>query len=160
LAFFSGLAGKISGLAGIGAYWCIYGSVRRIHLLQKRVAKFAWESREFLVGHQVASNQGAVGVRYSYIICSAVENEFRHIETVPFLQWSLHRYGRSYGDRRDTYRRPDEGEGYNVQRAEKDMVQPSWLISSVFQISFFWIFCCVDLEDLWLLNFLFSGSPL
>lgn len=71
---------------------------------------------------KVASNQGAVGVRYSYIICSAVENEFRHIETVPFLQWSLHRYGRSYGDRRDTYRRPDEGEGYNVQRAEKDMV--------------------------------------
>ena len=72
---------------------------------------------------QVASNQGAVGVRYSYIICSAAENEFRHVETIPFLQWSLHRYGRSYGDRRDTYRRPDEGEGYNVQRAEKDMVQ-------------------------------------
>ncbi|CAE7900748.1 bmt5, partial [Symbiodinium microadriaticum] len=71
---------------------------------------------------KVASNQGAVGVRYSYIICSAAENEFRHVETVPFLQWSLHRYGRSYGDRRDTYRRPDEGEGYNVQRAEKDMV--------------------------------------
>ncbi|CAK9066329.1 unnamed protein product [Durusdinium trenchii] len=71
---------------------------------------------------KVASNQGAVGVRYSYIICSAVENEFRHTETMPFLQWSLHRYGRSYGDRRDTYRRPDEGEGYNVQRAEKDMV--------------------------------------
>ncbi|CAJ1335820.1 unnamed protein product, partial [Effrenium voratum] len=72
---------------------------------------------------KVASNQGAVGVRYSYIICSASENEFRHVETIPFLQWSLHRYGRSYGDRRDTYRRPDEGEGYNVQRAEKDMVQ-------------------------------------
>lgn len=71
----------------------------------------------------MASNQGAVGVRYSYIICSAAENEFRHVETIPFLQWSLHRYGRSYGDRRDTYRRPDEGEGYNVQRAEKDMVQ-------------------------------------
>ncbi|CAE7262752.1 bmt5 [Symbiodinium pilosum] len=71
---------------------------------------------------KVASNQGAVGVRYSYIICSAAENEFRHVETVPFLQWSLHRYGRSYGDRRDTYRRPDEGEGYNVQRADKDMV--------------------------------------
>ena len=71
---------------------------------------------------KVASNQGAVGVRYSYIVCSAAENEFRHAETVPFHQWSLHRYGRAYGDRRDTYRRPDEGEGYNVQRAEKDMV--------------------------------------
>eukprot|EP00931_Biecheleriopsis_adriatica_P030468 TRINITY_DN17967_c1_g1_i1.p1 TRINITY_DN17967_c1_g1~~TRINITY_DN17967_c1_g1_i1.p1 ORF type:complete len:513 (-),score=109.57 TRINITY_DN17967_c1_g1_i1:82-1587(-) len=71
---------------------------------------------------KVASNQGAVGVRFSYIVCSAIENEFAHVETVPFLQWSLHRYGRSYGDRRDAYRRPDQGEGYNVQRAEKDMV--------------------------------------
>lgn len=71
---------------------------------------------------KVASNMGAVGVRYSYIVGSAVENEFAHVETVPFLEWSLHRYGRSYGDRRDAYKRPGQGEGYNVQRAEADMV--------------------------------------
>mmetsp|Transcript_83059 Transcript_83059/g.146731 ORF Transcript_83059/g.146731 Transcript_83059/m.146731 type:complete len:480 (-) Transcript_83059:113-1552(-) len=71
---------------------------------------------------KVASNMGAVGVRYSYITGGARENEFEHIETVPFMQWNLHRYGRSYGDRRDAYRRPDQGAGYNVQRAEKDMV--------------------------------------
>lgn len=71
---------------------------------------------------KVSSNMGAVGVRYSYIVESAVENEFMHVETVPFLEWRLHRYGRSYGDRRDAYKRPGEGQGYNVQRAEADMV--------------------------------------
>lgn len=71
---------------------------------------------------KVASNQGAVGVRWSYIVGSAVTNEFVHVETVPFLEWQLHRYGRSYGDRRDSYKRPGEGQGYNVQRAESDMV--------------------------------------
>jgi len=71
---------------------------------------------------KVSSNMGAVGVRYSYIIESAVENEFIHVETMPFLEWRLHRYGRSYGDRRDAYKRPGEGQGYNVQRAEADMV--------------------------------------
>ena len=71
---------------------------------------------------KVASNMGAVGVRFSYITGGADENEFRHTETVPFLQWNLHRYGRAYGDRRDSYRRPTDGEGYNVQRAERDMV--------------------------------------
>eukprot|EP00415_Alexandrium_ostenfeldii_P001270 UN1270 len=65
---------------------------------------------------------GAVGVRYSYIIESALENEFIHVETLPFLEWRLHRYGRSYGDRRDAYKRPGEGQGYNVQKAEADMV--------------------------------------
>jgi len=71
---------------------------------------------------KVASNSGAVGVRFSYIINSARDNEFVHVETIPFLQWQLHRYGRSYGDRRDTYKRPGEGEQYNSQRAESDMV--------------------------------------
>mmetsp|Transcript_37263 Transcript_37263/g.60050 ORF Transcript_37263/g.60050 Transcript_37263/m.60050 type:complete len:484 (-) Transcript_37263:30-1481(-) len=71
---------------------------------------------------KVASNMGAVGVRYSYIVGSAIENEFNHAETVPFLEWTLRRYGRAYGDRRDAYKRPDKGEGYNVQRAEGDMV--------------------------------------
>jgi len=71
---------------------------------------------------KVASNQGAVGVRYSYITGGARENEFDHVETVPFLQWSLHRYGRAYGDRRDAYRRPDKAENYNCQRADRDMV--------------------------------------
>jgi len=71
---------------------------------------------------KVASNSGAVGVRFSYIVNSAVENEFEHTETMPFLQWILHRYGRSYGDRRDTYKRPGDGEQYNAQRADSDMV--------------------------------------
>lgn len=71
---------------------------------------------------KVSSNMGAVGVRYSYIIGSAIENEFLHVETVPFLEWHLHRYGRSYGDRRDQYKRPGQGQGYNVQRAEADML--------------------------------------
>jgi len=73
---------------------------------------------------KVASNMGAVGVRYSYIVGSALENEFVHIETIPFLEWHLHRYGRSYGDRRDSYKRPDSqnNQSYNAQRAEADMV--------------------------------------
>jgi len=73
---------------------------------------------------KVASNMGAVGVRFSYIVNSAVSNEFIHVETMPFLEWHLHRYGRSYGDRRDTYKRPDaeNNQSYNSQRAESDMV--------------------------------------
>merc|ERR1719201_1963187 len=38
---------------------------------------------------KVSSNSGAVGVRYSFIIGSAVENEFVHVETMPFLELSL-----------------------------------------------------------------------
>lgn len=73
---------------------------------------------------KVSSNMGAVGVRYSYIISSAAENEFAHDETMPFLDWHLHRYGRSYGDKRDAYKRPDakNNQSYNAQRAEADMV--------------------------------------
>merc|ERR1712100_640723 len=73
---------------------------------------------------KVSSNKGAVGVRYSYIVGGATENEFVHVETMPFLEWHLHRYGRSYGDRRDTYKRPDSknNQSYNAQRAEADMV--------------------------------------
>eukprot|EP00931_Biecheleriopsis_adriatica_P043732 TRINITY_DN24988_c2_g1_i1.p1 TRINITY_DN24988_c2_g1~~TRINITY_DN24988_c2_g1_i1.p1 ORF type:complete len:520 (+),score=150.49 TRINITY_DN24988_c2_g1_i1:59-1618(+) len=71
---------------------------------------------------KVSSSKGAVGVRYSYIVGSAAENEFTHYETMPLLEWHLHRYGRSYGDKRDVYRRPEQGQGYNVQRAEADMV--------------------------------------
>merc|ERR1712232_75124 len=73
---------------------------------------------------KVASNMGAVGVRYSYIVGGAQENEFTHVETMPFKSWILHRYGRSYGDKRDAYRRPDsqKNEGYNAQMEDKDMV--------------------------------------
>jgi hypothetical protein len=73
---------------------------------------------------KVASNMGAVGVRYSYIVGGALENEFKHVETMPFLEWHLHRYGRSYGDKRDVYKRPDakNNQSYNAQRAEADMV--------------------------------------
>lgn len=73
---------------------------------------------------KVSSNMGATGVRYSYIVGPALENEFIHSETMPFLEWHLHRYGRSYGDRRDAYKRPDatNNQSYNAQRAEADMV--------------------------------------
>merc|ERR1711920_763137 len=73
---------------------------------------------------KVASNMGAVGVRYSYIVGSALENEFMHLETVPFLEWHLHRYGRSYGDRRDTFKRPDakNNQSYDSQAPQNDMV--------------------------------------
>merc|ERR1712203_1313986 len=73
---------------------------------------------------KVSSNSGACGVRYSYIVGSAVHNEFVHVETMPFLEWHLHRYGRSYGDKRDTYKRPDakNNQSYNAQRADTDMV--------------------------------------
>jgi len=73
---------------------------------------------------KVSSNSGAVGVRYSYVVDSALENEFLHVETMPFMEWQLHRYGRSYGDRRDTYKRPDakNNQSYNAQKAQADMV--------------------------------------
>jgi len=73
---------------------------------------------------KVSSNMGAVGVRYSYIVGSAIDNEFVHVETMPFLEWHLHRYGRSYGDKRDVYKRPDaqNNQSYNAQSAERDMV--------------------------------------
>jgi hypothetical protein len=73
---------------------------------------------------KVASNMGAVGVRFSYIVNSAVTNEFVHVETMPFMEWHLHRYGRSYGDRRDAYKRPDaeNNQSYNAQAADRDMV--------------------------------------
>merc|ERR1712188_104568 len=72
----------------------------------------------------VSSNMNAVGVRYSYIIGSALENEFVHVETMPFLEWHLHRYGRSHGDKRDTYKRPDakNNQSYNAQNQNADMV--------------------------------------
>jgi len=73
---------------------------------------------------KVASNGRAIGVRATYITGSALQNEFIHVETMPFLEWHLHRYGRSYGDKRDVYKRPDakNNESYNAQRADSDMV--------------------------------------
>lgn len=72
---------------------------------------------------KVASNSGAVGVRFSFIIGAATENEFVHVETVPFKEWQLHRYLRSYGDKRDAHKRVTEaGTGYNAQKAQSDMV--------------------------------------
>merc|ERR1712060_73473 len=61
---------------------------------------------------------------YSYIVGGALQNEFIHMETMPFLEWILHRYGRSYGDKRDVYKRPDakNNQSYNAQNAERDMV--------------------------------------
>merc|ERR1740123_2104703 len=69
---------------------------------------------------KVASNSSAVGVRYSYIIDGAAQNEFVHVETIPFLDWSLRRYMRSYGDRRDVYKRPEDGQVYNVPPAARE----------------------------------------
>jgi len=71
---------------------------------------------------KVSSNSSAMGVRYSDIILAAEGNEFKHVETLPFLEWTLRGYRRSYGDRRDTERRPDDGEIYRAQKANSDMV--------------------------------------
>merc|ERR1712226_1532698 len=73
---------------------------------------------------KVTSNKNAVGVRYSYIIGGALENEFIHEETLPFTEWCLHRYGRSYGDKRDETKRMDakNNQSYNAQAGGNDMV--------------------------------------
>jgi len=71
---------------------------------------------------KVASNSRATGVRYSDIIEGARNSGFVHVETFPFLEWKLCKYGRSYGDRRDQNRRPEDGQVYNDQRAHSDMV--------------------------------------
>merc|ERR1712137_477369 len=73
---------------------------------------------------KVTSNKNAIGVRCSYIIGSAIENEFTHVETMPFVEWCLHRYGRSYGDKRDVTRRLDakNNQSYANQNAHNDMV--------------------------------------
>merc|ERR1712039_437692 len=76
------------------------------------------------MGVKASSHGGAIGVRYSYIVGGALENEFVHMETMPFLEWHLHRYGRSYGDKRDIYKRPDakNNQSYNSQSGGGDMV--------------------------------------
>jgi len=89
-----------------------------MHLFFRALTKFVKPGGSV----KVASNMGAVGVRYSDIIGGAKNSEFRHIETVPFTEWILHRYGRSYGDRRDARKRPGSGENYNAQKAAADMV--------------------------------------
>merc|ERR1711920_1147982 len=63
-------------------------------------------------------------MRYSYIVGGAMENEFVHEETLQFQEWHLHRYGRTWGDKRDVYKRPDavNNQSYNAQRADSDMV--------------------------------------
>mmetsp|Transcript_132187 Transcript_132187/g.233826 ORF Transcript_132187/g.233826 Transcript_132187/m.233826 type:complete len:476 (-) Transcript_132187:67-1494(-) len=72
---------------------------------------------------KVSSNKGAMGVRYSYIIRAATDNEFVHVETLPFKEWHLHKYLRSYGDKRDKHKRVmTGGTGYNAQKEESDMV--------------------------------------
>merc|ERR1740129_2514836 len=71
---------------------------------------------------KVSSNSNATRVRYSDILGAANRSEFGHIETVPFLDWQLRGYRRSYGDRRDAKRRPEEGEIYRSQRGHSDMV--------------------------------------
>mmetsp|Transcript_37450 Transcript_37450/g.67707 ORF Transcript_37450/g.67707 Transcript_37450/m.67707 type:complete len:551 (+) Transcript_37450:43-1695(+) len=71
---------------------------------------------------KVSSNMGATGVRYSDIISAAHNSEFVHVETIPFMEWHLRSYNRSYGDRRDANRRPGQDEIYKNQRAHSDMV--------------------------------------
>lgn len=71
---------------------------------------------------KVASNSRATGVRFSDILSAGEYSGFVHVETIPFLEWQLRNYRRSYGDRRDANRRPEEGSGYKDQRAHSDMV--------------------------------------
>eukprot|EP00439_Symbiodinium_sp_Y106_P069444 s1502_g11.t4 len=56
---------------------------------------------------KVASNSNATGpcMLFSDILSGAQNSEFLHVETMPFLEWSLRYYHRSYGDRRDSNRR-------------------------------------------------------
>merc|ERR1712084_166892 len=71
---------------------------------------------------KVSSNMNATGVRFTDILEAAANSEFVHVETIPFMEWSLRGYRRSYGDRRDANRRPDDEEVYRDQRAWNDMV--------------------------------------
>jgi len=71
---------------------------------------------------KVSSNRRAQGVRYSDIFGAASLNEFAHVETVPFPEWTLRKYGRSYGDKRDVNKRLGDGEIYAAQQASYDMV--------------------------------------
>lgn len=71
---------------------------------------------------KVSSNRRAQGVRYSDIFGAASLNEFAHVETVPFPEWTLRKYGRSYGDKRDENKRLKDGEIYAAQQASYDMV--------------------------------------
>jgi len=71
---------------------------------------------------KVSSNSNAQGVRYSDIIGAGLTNEFQHQETVPFTEWTLRNYLRSYGDKRDVTRRPGEKEIYKCQKTHLDMV--------------------------------------
>merc|ERR1711920_223451 len=71
---------------------------------------------------KISSNGNAQGVQYSDILSAAGASEFVHVETIPFLEWTLRNYRRSYGDRRDANRRPEDGEIYRDQRAHTDMV--------------------------------------
>lgn len=71
---------------------------------------------------KVSSNCGARGVRFSDITGAANTNEFMHVETVPFTEWTLRDYNRSYGDKRDKKKRPKKGEIYAAQNASRDMI--------------------------------------
>jgi len=71
---------------------------------------------------KVSSNRRAQGVRYSDIFGAASFNEFVHVETVPFPEWTLRKYGRSYGDKRDENKRLKDGQIYANQQASFDMV--------------------------------------
>jgi len=71
---------------------------------------------------KVSSNSRATGVRFSDIIDGARSSEFVHVETLPFVDWQLSGYRRSYGDRRDVDKRPQDGQNYNAQRVNADMV--------------------------------------
>lgn len=71
---------------------------------------------------KVSSNSGAMGVRYITIIRAAALNEFVHVATLPFQEWTLSQYNRSFGDKRDQHKRLEGTSSYTAQRAEKDMV--------------------------------------
>jgi len=44
------------------------------------------------------------------------------VETVPFDEWTLRDYNRSYGDKRDAERRLKDGEVYRDQKGMTDMI--------------------------------------
>eukprot|EP00913_Durusdinium_trenchii_P011829 g11111.t1 len=62
----------------------------------------------------------------------ARNSEFVHVETLPFQEWSLRGYRRSYGDRRDANRRPEENDARRLAlQADDSEASVKWETKSL-----------------------------
>lgn len=129
---FQGMEGRLGGVyynfPHSGAIKGFFDSHPMVNWRHENLMRLFFRALRFFVKPggivKVSSNANAIGVRFSYIVGGAIENEFDHTESMPFTEWALHRYGRSYGDNRDVYKRPDakNNQSYNAQRGNSDMV--------------------------------------